>query len=598
MTSGDDAQEASAPAAPAVRRTGRRAVLAAGGALAGSHLLPQGVDRAFASATQQPPLSGLLVAPGATAEGGAEGTPGSLVVELTLTNAGPSDLSGIELRLPLPAGARVESSWQGGRDRNPGAVSGSGSGGSVRWGGIAIKAGERLAPFSARLVPAEGASGAVLFRAGAVQPEVSGAPQAVLPRLALNGLWGDDGLRRTVLPSGLTVLTRERPDTASVALRLAVRAGSRDEDDTTSGGSHWLEHAYFLGTTSRPSAQAIDNAVSAVGGVTNASTSFEYTDYWKLVPAEHFSLALEVLADQLLNSTFLPDAFERERRVVFEELKQRNDAAGTRAFDEFVRLVFRVSPLRRDAGGTIESVQAIPIPVILAHRDRLYRTGNMAIAAIGPLHHVDAVEQIEKALEGLPRGPRQERPEVPEPVQREMRRLDLGDGTGLAEVRFGWPAPGDSSPDSAPMSILEEILGATGRRLTEEIRDRRALATSIGPSYVAFHDAGVLMIGASTQPQNVDDVVRLALDEVRRLRDGAVTVEDVAASLRALAGRRALSSELNQNQATRAVLEVSGTMDSFEEYLARVAPVTPADVQRVARTYLDPDAFTLVQVRQ
>ena len=70
-----------------------------------------------------------------------------------------------------------------------------------------------------------------------MQPEVSGAPQAVLPRLALNGLWGDDGLRRTVLPSGLTVLTRERPDTASVALRLAVQAGSRDEDDTTSGGS-------------------------------------------------------------------------------------------------------------------------------------------------------------------------------------------------------------------------------------------------------------------------------------------------------------------------------------------------------------------------
>ena len=78
------------------------------------------------------------------------------------------------------------------------------------------------------------------------------------------------------------------------------------------------------------------------------------------------------------------------------------------------------------------------------------------------------------------------------------------------------------------MSILEEILGATGRRLTEEIRDRRALATSIGPSYFAFHDAGVLMIGASTQPQNVDEVVRLALDEVRRLRDGAVTAEDVA----------------------------------------------------------------------
>ena len=122
-------------------------------------------------------------------------------------------------------------------------------------------------------------------------------------------------------------------------------------------------------------------------------------------------------------------------------------------------------------------------------------------------------------------------------------------------MRFGWPAPGDLAADAAPMNILEEILGATGRRLTEEIRDRRALATSISPSYLAFHDAGALLIGASTQPQNVDEVVRLALDEVRRLRDGAVSQEDIAASLRALAGRRALSGELNQNQATRAILE-------------------------------------------
>ena len=138
------------------------------------------------------------------------------------------------------------------------------------------------------------------------------------------------------------------------------------------------------------------------------------------MPAEHVSLALEVLADQLLNSTFLPDAFERERRVVFEELKQRNDAAGTRAFDEFVRLVFRVSPLRRDAGGTIESVQAIPIPVILAHRDRLYRTGNMAIAAIGPCATRTPWADRAGAGGAAPRPPAGAS-RGPEPVQREMR---------------------------------------------------------------------------------------------------------------------------------------------------------------------------------
>jgi predicted Zn-dependent peptidase len=335
-----------------------------------------------------------------------------------------------------------------------------------------------------------------------------------------------------------------------------------------------------------------------VGGATNASTSWEYTDYWKLVPADSFDLALEVLADQLLHSTFRAEAFERERLVVSEELKRRNDDAATRAFDAFIQAAFPDSPLRRQPGGTIESVERIPIPTILAHRDRLYRTGNMALAAVGRLRHEEAVTKIERALAGLPRGPRTQREAAPAPAQREYRRLDLGDGTGLAEVRLGWPAPGDLDADAAPLYVLADILGATGRRLTEEIRDRRALATSVSPAYLSYSDVGAMTIAAATQPEQVDEVVRLAVEQVQRLRDGAVSDEDVAASLRAITGRRAIADELNQAQATRSALEVSGTLESHDEYLARLRRVSPADVQRVARTYLDPAGYTLVVVRR
>lgn len=574
-----------------------------GQALVGPSVL---APSATALGAESPPLTGLLVTVAATAEGDdASPTGGALVVELTLTNAGASDLSVGRFVAAVPARAGVATSWQGHPDQNRGAVEGQ----TIRWSGFTVRAGERLPPFSYRLKPLSGENGAVIFRQATVQPEVAatlvggaafamGPGSAVPPVLPLNGLWGDDGLRRTVLPTGLTVLTRERPDTATVSLRLAVRAGSRDEDDTTSGGSHWLEHAFFLGTETRPTSQAIDNAVSAVGGVTNASTGWEHTDYWKLVPAEDFDLALDVLADQLLHSTFRPEAFERERRVVFEELKQRNDDTGTRAFDEFIRRVFVRSPLRRDPGGTIESVQAIPIPTILAYKDQRYRTGNMAVAAVGRLRHQEAVEKIERALSGLPRGPRDVRPPVAEPVQREPRLLDIDEGSRLAEMRLGWPVPGDLDADAPAMYVLEDILGTTGRRLNEEIRDRRALATSVGLAYLSFSDAGALMIFAATQPERVAPVLQLALAEVQRLRDGAVTDEDVATSLRAIAGRRALGDELNQNQAQRAVGEVTGTIESFDEYLARLRAVRPADVQRVAQKYLDPVAHTLVVVRR
>ena len=557
---------------------------------------PRGV--AVAQASQQPPLTGLLMTLAATADDVELMPDGGLVVQVSLTNATGADIGNIDLRAPIPARTVVTASWFGDPDlaQNPGVVQGT----AVVWSGFEIENGDKMGPFSYRIVPEPGADGAVIFREAQIEPQATwawpDAGQAQPASLRLNGLWGEGGLRRTVLPSLLTVFTRERPDSTTASLRIAVRAGSRDEDDVTSGGSHWLEHAYFLGTVERPDDE-IDNDIALVGGQDNASTSWEYTDYWKLVPAEAFDVALDVLADQMINSTFLPEAFDRERLVVFEELKLRNDTPSTRAFDEFINLVFQVSPLSRHPAGTIESVQAIPISTILAHRNARYVTGNMAVAASGNLRHDETVRAIEAAFAGLPRGPRSERPSVAEPSRSSTQRIEVGDGDRIAEVRIGWPVPGDEHPDSPAIFVADDLLDATGRRLAEEIRDRRALASSVGSTYIGFSDAGALMLSASTRIDRVDEVVDLLLAEIQRLREGDVTDADIAMSLRANAGRTAVDSESNQSQTQRATIEVSGVLDSHEEYMARLSTVTAADVQRAAQTYLGPDNYVIVIVR-
>jgi zinc protease len=147
------------------------------------------------------------------------------------------------------------------------------------------------------------------------------------------------------------------------------------------------------------------------------------------------------------------------------------------------------------------------------------------------------------------------------------------------------------------MFILNDLLDATGRRLAEEIRDRQGLASSVGSDYLPFSDAGALMLSASTSADRVDEVVNLMQAQIQRLRDGDVTDDEVRASLRANAGRRALEEEPNQNQTERADTEVSGTLDSFAEYEARLGSVTAADVQRVAQTYLGPNNYVLIIVR-
>jgi predicted Zn-dependent peptidase len=520
--------------------------------------------------------------------------PGSLLIQMALANHSDRDLGGLVLTAPLPTGVSVLDSWL----FEPGALPAAVEEAGLTWNIPVLEAGERLGPFAFRLAPSEGEDGATVFRESWIEPRVTAADDvevAVHP-MRLNGLWGERGLRRTVLPAGLTIFTVQRPDSPTVSIRVAVRAGSRDEDDTTSGGSHWLEHGHFLGTVRRTGSR-IDDEAAGAGAHSNASTGWEATDYWYLVPANRFGQALDLLADQIVNSTFRQEAFDRERPVVFEELKMRNDTPSIRAFDEFISTVFQVSPLRRHPAGTIESVQSIPIPTILAYRAQHYTAENMVVAASGRLEHDAAVAAVADAFADLPIGPRWERPPVVEPAQAAPRVVQVGTGTRNAEVRIGWPTPGDDSPDSAAIFILDDILGDTGRRLTEEIRDRRALATSVSSTYLDFADAGAYMIGASTRADLVDEVVGLLLAEIQRVREGGVSAADVQTSLRALAGRRALEQETNQAQTERAVLEVSGVLDSYDEYLARLKRVTPEDIQRVARTYFDLDNFTLVVVR-
>lgn len=520
--------------------------------------------------------------------------PGSLLIQIALANHGEVDIGALILSAPLPDGISLVDSWL----MEPGLLPADREGSDLVWRIPGLEAGEQLGPFAYRVAPDADQDGATIFRDTWIEPRIS-APsdvEVVIHPMRLNGLWGERGLRRTILPTGLTVFTVQRPDSTTISLRVGVRAGSRDEDETTSGGSHWLEHGHFLGTVRRPGGR-IDEEAAGAGVHSNASTGWEATDYWYLVPANRFDHALDLLSDQMLNSTFLETEFDREKPVVFEELKMRNDTPGTRAFDEFINTVFQVSPLRRHPAGTIESVLSIPIPMILAYRDLHYTTGNVAIAASGRIEHDAAVAAIAEAFASLPEGPRWERPAVAEPVQTVRRIVEVGSGTRTAEVRLGWPTPGDDSPDSAAIFILDDILGDTGRRLAEEIRDRRALATSVGSGYQPFADAGFLMFNATTRPDLVDQVIDLMLAEVRRVREGSISNEDLQVSLRALSGRRALDLETNQAQTGRAQVEVSGVLDSFDEYQARLQRVTVEDIQRVAQTYLDPDNFTLVIVR-
>ena len=579
-----------------LRRVSRRRILLVLPAL----LMLVALQRAPAAtvlAAQQSPLTGLLVMSSATADDLEAMPDGGLVVRLTLENRTGGDVSGAQVRASVPPQAIVRESWQGQPGDNPGTVAGD----AITWSGVSLRNTDTSSPFTFRLVPAPNANGASIFRFATVQTSVSwpgGTAALVAPELKLNGLWGERGLRRTMLPSGLTVFTRERPESTTVATRVSVRAGSRDETEVTRGGSHWLEHAFFLGTPRRPGNEEVFNAIRGVGGTMNASTGHERTNYFNSVPAEYFDLSLDVLADMLLNSDFPRARFERERRVVAEELRISNDNPVSRATGAFYNLIFQVSPLRQDPGGTIESVSNIPIETILAYRAERYVTGNITVAAAGRLQHDEAITMIAAAFAPLPRGLRAERPRVAEPIQTMPRQLEIGQGMGVAEIRMGWPVAGDDSEEDSPaLVVLEEILGDVGLRLQRALSRSRVPASVVSPFYDVFSDAGIFGIAGRAQGNADEAFVAAVLDEIGRVRRGDISDAEVEEAIRALTGRRALGGQTSLGQTGVADIEVEGQLDSFLEYAARLAPVSATDLERVAQKYLDPQNFTLVIVR-
>jgi predicted Zn-dependent peptidase len=551
----------------------------------------------FSSAAGAADGAGLRVTLSATTENDATGSPSDLLVRITLDNQTGSALNDLSVLAPAIDGAVVTDSWVGQQGSRPGTL----TSGALAWTGLAIANAVQLGPLAYRLAPASGQDGATIFTTARIRPSLtwSVAPEgdADVPELPLSGLWGETDLRRTVLPSGLTIFTQQRPDTPTVALRVAARAGSRDEDDSTCGGSHWLEHAHFLGTTTRPDNQAVGGAILSIGGQFNASTGWEATNFWNLVPADKFSTAVDVLSDQLINSTFAPVAFEREKQVIVQEIKLRADDPATHAFDDFMDLAFQVSPLHRSPAATV-CLLTLPVSAILSYHAAHYVTGNMTIAASGNLRHDDAVASIATAFAGLPAGPRTIRAAVPEPIETQPRFLETGDASLTSTIRLGWPVAGEQSPDWPALVILSDLLGGVGERLAGSIRAHHVVGTGVDASYLDFSDAGALMLQASAPADQTGAAVNLLLAEVQRLRDGDVSAADVDEVMRATAGERAVDSELNLEQTTRATDEASGVLQSYDTILARLAAVTPADVQRVAQTYLDPVNYSLVILHQ
>lgn len=401
-------------------------------------------------------------------------------------------------------------------------------------------------------------------------------------------------LYQDVLENGLTVLTRETPGTGVATVQIWVEAGSICEKPHEAGITHFIEHLIFKGTSTRGPGE-VAGAIEAVGGRINAYTSFEHTVYHATLDARHWPLAMEVLADAILNSLFDPDELEREKPVIFEEIRMRKDRPELHLFQETLSRAYAVHPYRLPIIGSKESIAAISRDDIVAYLERHYHPENFTIVVVGDVKAAEIRDQSRKLFGQLPRRRALACQRPPEPAQADFRWFLEEQDINQTHLLMAFPVPAFKHPDTAALNVLGHILGqGDASRLYERLRHEKGLVYRINTSLFNSRDPGLLLVGAALDATRSREVIRETMNEILALQHFPVSDEELARAKRNLEADFVFNLERAEGMAQVLGSFQLRTGDPREHaYLERIRGVEAADIQRVAAAYLQPSGLTL-----
>ena len=410
-----------------------------------------------------------------------------------------------------------------------------------------------------------------------------------LPELSFTAA-GDSLVRRSVLPSGVRILSEHVPGARSATIGYWVAVGSRDELPHTYGSTHFLEHLLFKGTTTR---SALDIAVSfdAVGGEHNAVTAKEYTCYYAKVRDQDLAMAVEVIADMLTSSKLDPEEFETERGVILEELAMADDDPSDVTSERFFEAVLGGHPLGRPIGGSPETIQAVTRDAVWEHYRANYRPQDLVITVAGAVDHDVLVAGVTAALRkadwdlSVEASPVERRDGSGDVVERGSALTVVQRPIEQANVLLGMTGLTARDERRATLSVMNSILGGgMSSRLFQEIREKRGLAYSVYSFAPSYSDAGLFGIYAGCSPARAGQVAELMMREFRGLATGGVTGEELARAVGQLGGASALALEDSDTRMSRlGRSEITmGEFVDLDEALRRIDLVTADGIRELA----------------
>jgi predicted Zn-dependent peptidase len=401
-------------------------------------------------------------------------------------------------------------------------------------------------------------------------------------------------LSKTILPSGLRIVTEEVSTSRSAAVGIWANVGSRDEVKSVAGASHFLEHLLFKGTKRR-TALEISSSIEAVGGEMNAFTGQEYTCFYARVIDNDLPLAVDVVTDLITSSTFTAEDVDSERTVVLSEIAVRDDDPSDYIHELYLDTVYGDSPIGRSILGTVDSINKMPRNSIYNYYKKHYQPENLVVSVAGNVKHKKVVKLVEEALARdnfLDAPPKKHQTRIATPVKTPgLGKVGIIDRkTEQAHILYGFPGLARNDERRFALSVLSSAVGGgMASRLFQEIREKRGLAYTTYSYPQQFAGTGTLAFYAGCKVEKAEEVIKLMREISESVAQHGLTAEEISRAKGAVTGGLILGQEDTGSRMSRIGKSelVYGEIMSFDDILAKVRSVTPEQVHQLAR-----DLFT------
>jgi predicted Zn-dependent peptidase len=403
---------------------------------------------------------------------------------------------------------------------------------------------------------------------------------------------------KTTLANGVRVVTGEMTGVRSASLIFYYGVGSRYERPGIAGVAHFLEHMLFKGTERRPDPMQISQEIEGVGGILNAATGRESTNYWCKVPSTHFALAYDVLADIIRNSVIDAAELNKERSVIFEEIRSVNDSPEDLVHDVIDELVWDDQAVGRPIAGSEQTVGAITREGMVDFWRRNYGPDRLVVAAGGDVRHEEVVALTERHFGDLAAAAPDDYDRA-RPAQEAARVRLVERETEQAHLCLAMPALPYTTERRYAQSTIEAILSSgMSSRLFQEIREKRGLVYSVYGYFRPYQDVGQGVVYAGTDLERVEETIGAVVGELRKLRDEPVPAEELQRTKDLRKGRLLMGLEDSRSVASWIGSQelTYGEIKTPEEVMEKIEAVTVEEVQELSQELFQANKLNLALV--